>query len=130
MSEIAFPMKQDASVHVFRDNICENAVFELLGHYLKFCAGIGIAAPIRLNAAIIGCKGVYFCTHWGAMDLSTHAIDRSPAFLPPVEITDLGADVIPALRTWCDTLAQAAGLERSLSFDGEGTWQERRRSAW
>jgi len=125
MAEIAYAAGQDGSYQIVRDNYCEKVVFDFVRHYLKFCAAAGITAPIRMYSAIIGCKGAHFSTHYG--DPSDHSIDRSPAILPSVEIVDLDADVIPLLRRWCDTFAQAAGLERSLSFDDDGAWHERRR---
>ena len=54
-------------------------------------------------------------------------IDRSPAFLPEVEIPAVDADPVKLLRPWCDTLLQACGLEKSLNFDVQGNWRERRR---
>jgi len=59
-------------------------------------------------------------------DLSKHAVDRSPATLPELQITQFDTDVKQLLRPWCDTLWQASGLERSFNFDKEGNWQEPR----
>lgn len=128
MSDAAFATGDGDSLRFLRDNFCEKAVFDVVDQYLKFCVAAAIAAPIRMYSAVVGCKGVYFRTHHG--DASDYPIDRSPAFLPPVVIADLGAEVVSSLRPWCDSLAQSAGLERSLSFDGDGAWHERRRSSW
>ena len=46
-------------------------------------------------------------------------------FLPDVVIASLEAELKTALRPWCDTLWQACGMERSLSFDPQGNWRER-----
>jgi hypothetical protein len=128
MAEVTYSRPNGGSLQLFRDNICEMAVFEIVKHYLKFCIAAEISAPIRMYSALLGCKGVHFCTHWGAYDASEHPIDRSPVFLPSLEITDLAADVTATCRPWCDSLAQAAGLERSQNFDANGIWHERRRS--
>ena len=60
-------------------------------------------------------------------EVSGHDIDRSPVFLPDIEITTLDADPLKLLRPWCDTLWQACGTERSFNFDQQGNWRERRR---
>lgn len=109
-----------------RDTICERAVFRLVKEYLSFCTGIGIQLPITMFSAVIGCKGVLFYSDWGHR-FSQGGIDRSPAFLPDIEIASLDAEPMKLLRSWCDTLLQAVGLEKSPNFDDQGNWRERRR---
>lgn len=129
MSEVAFPLdrQQKDSVHCLRDSICEEAVFNMMAGYLQFCKAIGLDAPVQMFSALIGCEGVRICTDLSFRDVSDHAIDRSPAFLPCINITSLDAEPKALLRPWCDTLWQACGIERSFSFDGSGHWRERRR---
>jgi hypothetical protein len=129
MSEVAFPLdrQQKDSVHCLRDSICEEAMFNMVAGYLQFCKAIGLDAPVQMFSALIGCEGVRICTDLSFRDVSDHAIDRSPAFLPNIEITSLDAELKASLRPWCDTLWQACGMERSFNFTADGNLQERRR---
>jgi hypothetical protein len=129
MPEIAFPIdrQQNGSPVCLRDSICEHAMFTTIGGYLRFCTAVGLGPPIQMFSAIVGCEGVRICTDWGFRDLSNFAIDRSPVFLPDLEIDSLDANPMKLLRPWCDTLWQASGIERSFNFDEQGNWRERRR---
>lgn len=129
MPEASYPLdrQQKNSVHCLRDSICEQAVFNTVAGYLKFCKAIGLDVPIQMFTALVGCKGVRICTDTSFRDLSDHGIDRSPAFFPEVEIGSLDEAPVKLLRPWCDTLWQACGMERSFSFDSDGNWRERRR---
>jgi hypothetical protein len=113
------------SVRCLRDSACEEAVFNTVAGYLQFCKAIGLRVPIQMFSALIGCEGVRICTNTTCNEVSEHAIDRSPAFLPDIEITSLDAEPRAVLRPWCDTLWQACGMERSFSFDKDGNWRER-----
>jgi hypothetical protein len=108
-----------------RDTICEQAVFKLTKNYLSFCTDIGLHPPITMYSALVGCKGVLFHSDWGHR-YSRGGIDRMPAFLPDIEFAALDADPVKLLRSWCDTLSQACGLEKSPNFDESGNWRERR----
>jgi len=108
-----------------RDTICERAVFKLVKEYLAFCTGIGVQPPITMCSALVGCKGVLIYSergHWHCQG----GIDRTPAFLPDIEIAALDADPVKLLHPWCDTLLQACGFEKSPNFDESGNWRERR----
>jgi hypothetical protein len=108
------------------DAICERAVFKLVEEYLSFCNSMGVRPPITMCSALVGCKGVLFDSELGYRN-SKGGIDRSPAFLPDIEIASLDADTIKLLHPWCDTLLQSCGLERSPNWDEAGNWRERRR---
>lgn len=129
MPEVSFPLErqQKNGVHCLRDSTCEQAVFNTVGSYLRFCKGIGLEAPIWMFSALVGCKGVRICTDMSFHDMSEYAIDRSPVWFPAVEIASLDVEPMKLLRPWCDILWQACGMERSFSFDQEGKWRERRR---
>ncbi len=129
MPEASYPLDRQHknSVHCLRDSICEQAVFNTVAGYLKFCKAIGLDVPIQLFSALVGCNGVRICTDTSFRDLSDRGIDRYPVFFPEVEIGSLDDEPMKLLRPWCDTLWQACGMERSFSFDQEGRWRERRR---
>lgn len=109
-----------------RDTICERAVFRLVKDYLSFCQGIGVSLPVTMFSALVGCKGVMYYSDWGR-HFGQGTIDRSPAFIPDMEIVALDAEPMKLLRPWCDTLAQSMGFEKSPNFDEAGNWRERRR---
>ena len=129
MAEVAFPMdrQQKNSVHCLRDSICEQAVFTTAAGYFRFCKALGLAAPLQMFSALVGCEGVRIWTDMTFREVSEHGIDRSPAFLPDIEITTLDDEPLKLLLPWCDTLWQACGMERSFNFDQQGNWRERRR---
>jgi hypothetical protein len=129
MPEVAFPLdrRQKNGVICLRDSICEQAVFNTVAGYLRFCKPIGLDVPIHMFSALVGCKGVRIWTDLTFGDVSEHGIDRSPLFLPDIEIDTFDAEPAKLLRPWCDTLWQACGMERSFGYDKEGNWRERGR---
>lgn len=108
-----------------KNTVCEQAVFKLAPEYLSFCKGIGLSEPIKLFSALVGCKGVWFYSNWGRH--FGQSIDRSPAYLPDIDVESSDAEPEDWLRPWCDFLAQAMGLESSPNYDENGNWRERRR---
>jgi hypothetical protein len=58
MPEVAYPMdrQQKNSVHCLRDSICEQAVFNTVGGYLRLCKSIGLSPPILMFSALSGVK--------------------------------------------------------------------------
>ncbi len=114
------------SPRYLRDTICEQAVLRLVKEYVVFCTDIGISPPVTLLSALIGCKGVMYYSEWGHRE-SQGGIDRTPAYLPDIEIPALDLDLTKLLRPWCDSLLQACGLDGSPNFDEAGNRRERRR---
>lgn len=109
-----------------RDTTCERAVFKLVKEYLSFCQGVGFPALISMFSALVDCKDVVFHSQWGHRS-GTGGIDRSPAFLPDIEIGASDGEQEKLMRPWCDTLTQAMGFDKSPNYDEEGNWRERRR---
>ena len=128
MSDAAYPhdRQQEQSGFVLRDIICEKGAIDLVRSYLVFCKAMEIAAPIWMFSALLDCEGVGFLTDRNCRDVSEHSIDRSPAFIPELEITALDTKVDSLLQPWCDSLWQTSGLERSWSYDEQANWHERR----
>jgi hypothetical protein len=121
MSDIAY---QRGGAFVFRSIVCEKAIFELAISFGKFYSAIGLTGPVWLFSALTGCEGFRFAIH--PIDASRFDIDRSPAFLPEIEIATIDGKPQSELRSWCDSFWQAAGEPRSLDFDADGNWRERR----
>lgn len=129
MSDIWFQSRfsEDQASRCIRTAACELAILTIVPQFLAFYSAIGVQAPIALFTALVGCDNVRHCADSTFGDLSQHAIDRSPLFLPDVEFTDLNVDPKPVLRAWCDSLWQSWGVQQSYNFDAEGNWREPRR---
>ena len=128
MSDAAYPLdrQQSEGRFVLRDIICERGAFDLVRSYLAFCKSMEIVTPIWMFSALVDCQGVRILTDRSWRDVSQHSIDRSPAYLPELEVTTVDAKVESLLQPWCDSLWQSSGLERSYSYDEQGNWHERR----
>jgi hypothetical protein len=111
---------------ILRVTSCEQGMFWLVDAYLHFCKDIGIKPPIWLFATLVNCHGARLPTHPRWMNLSEAAIDRSLAHLPEMKITSYEDKAEKLLRPLCDSIWQAAGVERSLSYDKDGNWHEPR----
>lgn len=109
----------------FRDEVCQKAGMRCVKDYLGAAAGAKLPFPVTCFSALVGCEGVRFHSAMSLRFPST-GIDRSPAHLPAVEVGGPDADVSALLRSWCDTLLQACGLEGSPNFDESGKWRDRR----
>jgi hypothetical protein len=108
------------------DSVCDKAVFGTIAGYLRFCQALELAPPIKMFSALLGCKGVKIYSDWTFHDTSEHSFDRSPLYLPEIEIGRLDVEVQTVLRPWCDSVWQACGFEKSHNFDEHGIWRERR----
>jgi hypothetical protein len=136
MSDISYEVRPDfpgsgeqtsrTNPRRLRDSICEQAMFETVSGYLRLCKTLELSCPVFLFSAILDCEGVRICTDRSFGDLSEYGIDRSPVYLPEIEITSFDEQIKSVLRPWCDTFWQSFGMERSFNFDDSGTWRERR----
>lgn len=125
MSDVGYPVHRQAetSPYAIRHGLIERAVCESVSDFRQFCRAVGIEPPVWLFSALVECKGYRMATgRFG--DLSEHAVDRSPAYLPELLIDDFETPLEQRLRLWCDTFWQASGLERSFNYDQDGNWHE------
>lgn len=125
MLDAAYSRRNETNAFVLRDRVCEKGVIELVRSYFAFITALQIEPPIWMFSALLDCKGVRIVTDRDFGDVSDHSIDRSPAFMPAIEIISLETKVDSLLQPWCDSLWQSSGLERSYSFDEHGNWHER-----
>lgn len=127
MSDVGHPVNLHAEKppYAIRCSLIERGVFEVVHDYLEFSQATDSEPPLWLFSALVECKG-FRMARGVFLDLSDGAVDRSPAFLPELQITDYDTDVQQLLRPWCDTLWQASGLERSFNYDKDGNWHEPR----
>jgi hypothetical protein len=116
-------MYEQDGVRILRNGLCERAIFEVVGDYLRFCKGIGMDAPVWSFVALAGCKGVRGKTWDGIGDVE---IQRPLIFLPEFEIESLDIDPVTHLRPLFNCLANAVGLEQSIYYDEQGNRREPR----
>lgn len=128
MSDVGYPVNPQAekSPYAIRCGLTERSVFEVVHDYLRFCSTIEFVPPVWMFSALVQCKGFRMMTDRRFRDLSEKAVDRSPAILPVLKITDFDAEPHQLLHSWCDFLWQASGVERSFNYDQEGNWHEPR----
>ena len=108
---IRFHKGQKCSVHF----LCEHSIIEFVPSYLKFCALIGLEAPVWPSAALTGCQGVRIkINRWP--DFGSHTIDRDVVHLPEMEIPSLDIEPANFLRPMFDALWNAAGFEKILQL--------------
>lgn len=128
MSDVGYPVNSHAekSPYAIRCSLMERSVFEVVHDYLSFCKATEFEPPVWLFSSLVGCKDFRVITDWGFRDLSTNAVDRTPAIFPELKIMSFDTEIKELLRPWCNWLWQASGIERSFSYDEEGNWHERR----
>ena len=106
MWDAAYPLdpQQDKRGFVLRDQICEKGVIDLVRSYLTFCKAMEIVPPIWMFSSLLDCRVVRILTDRTWRDRSQHSIDRSPAFMPELEITAFDTKVDSLLQPWCNSL--------------------------
>lgn len=114
---------EQQGARLLRCGLCERAIIELLGQFLTFSQGIGVATPIWVFASLLGCRGVGVSTWHG---FHGEAIHRDLVFFPDIRVESLDIDPATYLRPLFDCLANAVGLERSPNYDEQGNRCERR----
>jgi hypothetical protein len=124
MAEAAFDHR--GGVKILRENWCEEALLAALGGYLPFARALGLEPPFWMFAALAGCEGARVCINRQWEELCQHAIDRSIVWLPETKIDAFDTDPAKHLRPVMDVLWNAAGLERSFSYDEQGERKPRR----
>lgn len=129
MSDIKYSPDETGTnkLYMLRDITCEQAVFQAVSSFMESVAKLGLELPIIMQSAVIDCKEAFINSGWGFRNSKSHGIDRSPCYLPEIEIESIDGNAETSLRQWCDSLWQACGMEQSLNFDNEGKWRERRR---
>ena len=124
MSDVGYPVDRQAekSPYAIRCGLTERSVFEVVHDYLKFCEVVKFEPPVWLFSALVDCKGFRMMTDRRFGDLSEKAVDRSPAVLPELAITNFDFEPQQLLQPWCDLFWQSSGIERSYNYDQEGNW--------
>jgi hypothetical protein len=122
MSDVFF---EHNDAKILRDANCEQALFDVVSQYLRFCTGVELKPPVWLFTALVGCENVHFLVDrtWGDL---TPPIDRATVYLPEIAISSFDIEPKSFFRPLCDTMWQAGGMERSLNYDKDGKRVDRR----
>lgn len=115
--------KEETAVFL-RDTLCERAVINVVGQYIKCCNGLQVQPPVWLFTSLVDVEGVSLFDNYGH---SEYSIDRSVVHLPETQIVSFGIDAPMFLRPLFDCMWNALGAECSWNYDEAGNRHERRR---
>ncbi len=116
----------------------EKCLVENLPGYLDALKGLGVPTPVAVTLSLVGVKGARMYVDPRTARGSAAVIDRDVALLPDVIVEDyaevdgaeFGERVRKAalvMRPIFDAFWNAAGYDRSYSYDLEGRWSPPRR---
>lgn len=118
MAEAVF--RPEKEVKILRENWCEEAILGAMNGYLTAAKYLGLQPPIWMFAALVGCEGARIRVNREWSELSENAIDRTVVSLPESKVDSFGIDPAKHLHSMLDVLWNAAGVEKSLSYDAQG----------
>jgi len=124
MAETVF--EQQSGAKILRENWCEEALLGAMGGYLPFAKTLALEPPFWMFAALTGCEGARICVNRSWEQLTEHAIDRQIVWLPESKIEGFDTPPVKHLRPMLHVLWNAAGRERSFSYDEQGQRKPRR----
>ena len=113
-----------ASVHY------EKVVIQAIRSYLDAYRNLGIAPPIVISLALLGCRGAFMYADERLMQRLSrrshyHVIDRDPALIPEIVVESLDADTPQIMKPIFDAIWNACGFPHSLNYDEHGKWNPR-----
>jgi hypothetical protein len=106
---------------------CEEWVIRGLTNFLEVEARVGILPPIIVMLTILGVKGTALTVERSlhSRGLGVETIDRDTLLLPDLLVEDYSQPPDRLLRPALDVVWQAAGWQRSPSYDEDGNWRSR-----
>jgi hypothetical protein len=103
----------------------EKYTIEAVQSYLQGYAEFGLAGPIALSMAILGCRGSYMGVGPRQLLGENHPIDRDAIILPDVIVEDLKVNIPQLMKPLFDAVWNACGFPYSLNYDKDGNWKPR-----
>lgn len=97
----------------------ETRIADAVDEYTKVLVALGVAYPLVVAMAIFGARG-------SALESDGRELDRDEVILPDVLIERPDQDVKTILRPLFDAVWNAYGYSRSMNYDDDGKWIERR----
>ena len=105
----------------------EQELIAALSAYVKVLKMLEVELPVLIFLTLVDVKGYIMVIdnyRFGFPD--SYPIDRDVLMLPEVLITNYNTRADEALRPCFDAVWNACGFARSLNYDKDGVWQEKR----
>jgi len=105
----------------------ERQVIEAVGSYFRGYKELGVAPPVAISMALLGCEGSYLHVDPRlSFRFTARRIDRDTAILPDVVAESLDENVAKLMKPIFDAVWNACGYPRSLNYNDKGEWAPRR----
>ncbi|MDY0170047.1 MAG: ATP-binding protein [Thermoguttaceae bacterium] len=111
---------RDGERSAFHPKWCEKHLIAGVKAYLASYQEHRIRPPIGCFLTLIGVKGAIAVAEFGG---DVYPIDRDVLSLPELIIADLSSEPTALLRPLFDLMWNAAGCQRSYSYDPDGHWR-------
>ncbi len=111
----------------FVSNPFEIHVVRAIELYTSGYKEFGLAPPIVVTMALLGCKGSWLLTTNSSQEImNPHPIDRNTAIFPDIVIEDINdVDVPKVMKPIFDAVWNVCGYPRSENYDDDGNWNLR-----
>lgn len=108
---------------IFSGPLCDQKLLATLTRYLKVHELLEVELPVFVMVSLLGVKG-YRITIPEERGFNLHdQIDRPDLIMPEALIDAFESDVAQAIKPILDIIWNAAGWERSMSYDEAGKWK-------
>ncbi len=119
-SEILWPGEGDKVIPI---TLIEEELIEKVPVYIGVYKKLGIDAPIFLFLTFVNVKDYKFPKNRPYWSKDAYPIDREIILIPEIIIEDFDFEPTKLLRPVFDSIWNACGYERSLSYTQEGEWK-------
>ena len=88
-----------------------------MNKYLSGLIKLGVDLPLWLGVSLLGVKGYLLAVDYHIWGDSIHPIDRHELIVPEIRVEDTSIAVARILRPAFDSIANACGFRRWMSYD-------------
>ena len=92
-------------------------LIEAMNKYLSGLIKLGVDLPLWLGVSLLGVKGYLLAVDYHIWGDSIHPIDRHELIVPEIRVEDTSIAVARILRPAFDSIANACGFRRWMSYD-------------
>lgn len=103
----------------------EKGVFEALRQFHKLQQHFGIEPPLVIMISLLGLKGYKLVAEGSRWLFEPTLIDRNELVVPEVVLENFDYEPEQVMRPAFDAIWNAAGWQRSMSYDDQGKWVNR-----
>lgn len=97
--------------------ILEQMLTRALSRYMSALAKLDVDCPLWVGVSLLGVKGYLLAVDYRVWGDSIHPIDRHELIVPEIRVEDTGVPVVGILQPAFDSIANACGFERWMSYD-------------